>query len=111
MNPLPLRAEAIGLILFAFLPLVMLLVGGYAVWEWWYLDRLPAGEAAVYGMAERLTPGVLAVVVFALWMGGLLASVGWALALRVIARYRWPFGASCALLLGILWVTRQTLAL
>ncbi|QQE91372.1 hypothetical protein [Azotobacter chroococcum] len=111
MNPLPLRAEAIGLVLFSFLPVALLLVGGFAVWEWWYLDRLPIEAAATHGLDERLTPGVLAVVVFALWMGGLLGLVGRALALRVIARYRWPFGASCALLLGILWVTCQTLAL
>ena len=111
MNPLPLRAEAIGLVLFSFLPVALLLVGGFAVWEWWYLDRLPVEEAATHGLDERLTPGVLAIVVFALWMGGLLALVGRVLALRVIARYRWPFGASCALLLGSLWVTCQTLAL
>ena len=72
---------------------------------------LRAEAAATHGLDERLTPGVLAIVVFALWMGGLLVSVGWTLAWRVIARYRWPFGASFALLLGILWVTRQALAL
>ncbi|OHC12774.1 MAG: hypothetical protein A2002_12730 [Pseudomonadales bacterium GWC1_66_9] len=111
MNPLPLRAEAIGLVLFSFLPVALLLVGGFAVWEWWYLDHLPVEEAATHGLDERLTPGVLAIVVFALWMGGLLVLVGKALVFRVIARYRWPFGVSFAMLLGILWVTGLTLAL
>jgi hypothetical protein len=111
MGELPRHVQTLGLIFSTFLLLATLLLGAFALWEWWYIAQLPPNEAMAIGTAVRLAPAVITGVVFFLEIGTLLLVLGRAMALRVIRSYRWRFCGAFLVMFGIIYVAFQVLQL